>query len=39
MLSDIYINEESYQNAIPIAEKGLQLVRRHEADTARKLTQ
>ena len=37
ILSEVYLYEEDYQNAIPVAEKGLSLVVRHEASTAVKL--
>lgn len=39
MLGAIYIDDEDYQNAITVAERGLELVRQHEQDTGVKLTE
>jgi len=39
IVADIYLQEEDYQNAIRLAESGLELVHRSEVDNAKKLTQ
>lgn len=36
-LGQMYLDEEEYQNAISVAEKGLQLVRKFEADLGKPL--
>jgi hypothetical protein len=37
ILCEVHLNEEDFENSILVAEKGLSLIKRHEADTALKL--
>lgn len=38
-MADLYLQEADYQNAIRIAETGIELVRKMEVDNAKQLSQ